>query len=162
MDGARRDGAETSTAGTGTVQQPLGPIHALFQRRVAGDDALLRLAGLRFAQLGLAAEVYAGTPDELEHVLPFVPPHPYLPVVHLDRSINLLHEASRDVVAGFAGRFAGRVAGLVVHDKREMGAQTGRLLTVLRELDARLRERPDGPVVFLEYAAGLDRPGLSR
>lgn len=23
-------------------------------------------------------------------------------------------------------------------------------------MDARLRERPDGPVVFLEYAAGLD------
>lgn len=25
-----------------------------------------------------------------------------------------------------------------------------------RSMDARLRERPDGPVVFLEYAAGLD------
>ena len=156
MDGARPDGGETSTADTGILHEALGPIHALFQRRVAGDDALLRLAGLRFAQLGLAAEAYANTPDELEHVLPFVPPHPYLPVVHLNRSINLLHGASRDVVAGFASRFAGRVAGLVVHDKREMGAQTGRLLTVLRELDARLRERPDGPVVFLEYAAGLE------
>ena len=98
------------------------------------------------------------TPDELEHVLQFVPPHPYLPVVHLNRSINVLHERNRAVVAEFAGRFAGRVAGLVVHDKREMGEQTDRLLTVMRELNARLCERPDGPVVFLEYAAGLE-PG---
>ena len=59
----------------------LGPVHALFQRRVAGDDSLLKLAGLRFAQMGLAAELYADTPEELEHVLRFVPPHPRLPVV---------------------------------------------------------------------------------
>ena len=57
----------------------------------------------------------------------------------------------------FADRFAGRVAGLVVHDEREMAAQTDRLLAALRELNARLCERPDGPLVFLEYAAGLDR-----
>ena len=108
--------------------------------------------------MGLAAEVYADTPDELEHVLRFVPPHPYLPMVHLNRGVNVLHEHSRAVVAEFADRFAGRIAGLVVHDKREMGAQTDRLLTVMRELNARLCERPGGPVVFLEYAAGLE-PG---
>jgi hypothetical protein len=39
-----------------------------------------------------------------------------------------------------------------------MGAQTDRLISGLRELDARLSERPDGPLVFLEYAAGLE-PG---
>jgi len=48
-------------------------VHALFQQRIAGDDALLRLAGLRFAQMGVAAEVYADTPDQLEYVLRFVP-----------------------------------------------------------------------------------------
>ena len=157
MDRAR-PGCGTSTAETSTGQEVPGPIHGLFQRRVAGDDALLKLAGLRFAQMGLAAEVYADTPDELDHVLPFVPPHPYLPVVHLNRRINVLHERSRAVVAEFAGRFAGRLAGVVVHDSREMEAQTERLLTVMRELNARLCERPDGPVVFLEYAAGLE-PG---
>jgi len=61
------------------------------------------------------------------------------------------------VVREFADRFAGRVAGLVVHDKREMGAQTESLLAGMRELNADLCERPDGPLVFLEYAAGLDR-----
>jgi hypothetical protein len=134
----------------------LGPVHGLFQRRVAGDDALLELAGLRFAQIGLAAELYADTPDELEHVLRFVPPHPYRPMVHLNRGVNVLNEPDRAVVGEFADRFAGRIAGLVVHDKREMGEQTDRLLTVMRELDARLGERPGGPLVFLEYAAGLE------
>ncbi|MGO9216889.1 MAG: hypothetical protein ACLP5E_03830 [Streptosporangiaceae bacterium] len=161
MDRARPGGedlAGTSTAETSTGREVLGPVHALFQRRVAGDDALLKLAGLRFAQMGLAAEVYADTPDELEHVLQFVPPHPYLPVVHLNRGINVLHERSRAVAAEFADRFAGRLSGIVVHDNREMGAQTDRLLTVMRELNARLCQRPGGPVVFLEYAVGLE-PG---
>ena len=136
----------------------LWPVHGLFQRRVAGDDALLELAGLRFAQMGVAAEVYADTPEELEHLLRFVPPHPYRPVVHLNRGVNVLNEPSRAVVGEFAYRFAGRIAGLVVHDKYEMGEQTDRLLSVMRELDARLSERPGGPLVFLEYAAGLE-PG---
>ena len=133
------------------------PVHALFQQRVDGDDALLRLAGLRFAQMGVAAEVYASTPDDLEYVLQFVPAHARLPMVHLNRNVNVLHGRDRTVVGEFADRFAGRVAGLVVHDKREMGAHTDRLLAGLRDLNARLRERPDGPLVFLEYAAGLDR-----
>ncbi|HYA52750.1 MAG TPA: hypothetical protein VEG33_16450 [Streptosporangiaceae bacterium] len=136
----------------------LEPLHALFYRRVAGDDALLELARLRFAQTGLAAETYAETPDELEHVLKFVPPHRHLPMVHLNRGINLLHDQGRATVREFADRFAGRVGGLVVHDQRDMGTQTDRLLTVLRELNARLCERPDSPFVFLEYAAHLD-PG---
>ena len=133
------------------------PVHALFQQRVDGDDALLRLAGLRFAQMGVAAEVYAGTPDDLEYVLQFVPAHARLPMVHLNRTVNVLHERDRALVGEFADRFAGRVAGLVVHDKREMGAQTDRLLAGLHDLNASLRGRPDGPLVFLEYAAGLDR-----
>ena len=136
----------------------LGPVHGLFQRRVAGDDALLELAALRFAQTGLAAELYADTPAELEHVLRFVPPHPYRPTVHLNRGINVLTESGRAVVGEFADQFADRIAGLVVHDKYEMGQQTDRLLTAMRELDARLRQRPGGPLVFLEYAAGLE-PG---
>ena len=161
MEGARSGGGslgELGVAEAGMGRGVLGPVHGLFQRRVAGDDALLELAGLRFAQIGLAAEVYADTPDELEHVLQFVPPHPYLPVVHLNRGVNVLHEGSRAVVGEFADRFASRIAGLVVHDKREMAAQTDRLLAVMRELDARLCERPGGPFVFLEYAAGLE-PG---
>jgi len=157
MDRARPSGPGLGELGPAD-REVLWPVRALFQRRVAGDDALLELAGLRFAQMGVAAEVYADTPAELEHLLRFVPPHPYKPVVHLNRRVNVLNEPSRAVVGEFADRFAGRIAGLVVHDKHEMGAQTDRLISGLRELDARLSERPDGPLVFLEYAAGLE-PG---
>jgi hypothetical protein len=79
-------------------------------------------------------------------------------MVHLNRGINVLNEPSRAVVGEFADGFAGRIAGLVVHDKYEMGEQTDRLVSVMRELDGRLSERPGGPLVFLEYAAGLE-PG---
>ena len=156
MEHAGRGLGEANTEGTNAEQNVLGQVHALFQQRVDGDDALLKLAGLRFAQMGAAAEVYAHTPDQLEYVLQFVPSHA-LPVVHLSRGINVLHRQDRAVVREFADRFAGRVAGLVVHDKREMAAQTDHLLAAMRELNARLCERPDGPLVFLEYAAGLDR-----
>jgi hypothetical protein len=161
MDQARPDGerpGEPAAPTASTDQQVTEPLHALFYRRVDGDDSLLQLAGLRFAQAGMAAESYADSPGELEHVLQFVPPHTRLPTVHLNRGINLLNEQSRATVMEFASRFAGRIGGLVVHDHREMGDQTDRLLTVLRELNARLCELPGAPLVFLEYAAGLE-PG---
>src|SRR4029450_9698066 len=157
MEHAGRGLGEANTEGTNAEQNVLGHVHALFQQRVDGDDALLKLAGLRFAQMGTAAEVYAHTPDQLDYVLQFVPSHARLPVVHLSRGINVLNWQDRAVVREFADRFAGRVAGLVVHDKREMAAHTDSLLAAMRELNARLCERPDGPLVFLEYAAGLDR-----
>jgi hypothetical protein len=142
------------TADADKDREPLGPVYGLFQRRVAGDDALLELAGFRFTQFGLAAEAYADTPEELEHVLRFAPPHPRLPMVHLNRGVNVLDERGRAVVGEFADRFAGRIAGLVVHDKREMAAQADSVVSALRDLDARLAGRPAGPSVFLEYAAG--------
>ena len=157
MDRTGRSPGEVRTRGTTAGQVVPGYVHALFQQRVDGDDALLKLAGLRFAQMGVAAEVYADTPDQLEYVLAFVPAHARLPIVHLNRGINVLHRRDRAAVREFAERFAGRVAGLVVHDKREMGVQTDRLLAAMRELNAQLCEQPGGPLVFLEYAAGLDR-----
>ena len=131
-------------------------LRALFQRRVDGDDALLELARLRFDQAGLAAEVYADTPDQLTWVLGFAPERPHRPVVHLNRQVNLLEERGRAVVETFAARFDGRVAGLVVHDKAAMGDRTGDLVARLTELGERLAGRPDGPMLFLEYAAGLE------
>ena len=107
------------------------PIHALFQQRIAGDTALLRLAALRFAQAGLAAEAYADTTDQLGHLLSYVPPHPRLPMVHLNRGLNMLRERDRAVVEEFAARFAGRLSGLVVHDKSDMGPQAGSLVAAL-------------------------------
>jgi hypothetical protein len=155
MDRAGQDLSGANPERTAAEQGP-GRVHALFQQRVAGDDALLRLAKLRFAQMGVAAEVYADTPDQLEYVLQFVPSHRCLPVVHLNRRINVLHERGRTLVREFAGRFAGRIGGLVVHDRQEMETHTGRLIAAMRELNARLCEGPGDVAVFLEYAAGLD------
>ena len=57
-------GGAAAAGGLGHGSVPRGgrrpdTCHALFQQRVDGDDALLKLAGLRFAQMGVAAEVYA-------------------------------------------------------------------------------------------------------
>ena len=136
--------------------RPERPIHALFRQRFAEDDALLSLARLRFTQEGLAAEAYADTPDQLDHVLGYVPPHPRLPTVHLNRGLNLLREPDRRVVEEFATRFAGRLSGMVVHDQPDMGAQTDALVTALQELGGRLARVPNAPWVFLEYAARLE------
>ena len=95
-------------------------VRALFQQRLSGDDALLRLAERRFREAGMPAEVYAENPDQLEYLLGYVPEHDTLPVVHLDRSADLLRQSGRDLIESFATRFAGRVAGLVVHDKASM------------------------------------------
>ena len=54
----------------------------------------------------------------------------------------------------FADRFAGRVGGLVVHDEKEMAARTDELVARLRKLGDQLDRNPDGPMLFLEYAAG--------
>ena len=132
------------------------PIRALFQQRIPGDEALLELAKLRFAQAGLAAEVYAESPDHLECILEFAPSQESLPMVHLSRKVNLLHEQDRTTVESFVARFAGRVAGFVVHDKTEMGEQTDTLVDILQELGGRLERETNSPFLFLEYAAGLD------
>jgi hypothetical protein len=131
-------------------------IRALFQQRIPGDEALLELAKLRFAQAGLAAEVYAESADQLERILEFAPSQEYLPMVHLSRKVNLLRQQDRITVEEFAARFAGRVAGFVVHDKTEMGEQTNTLVDVLRELGGRLERGKNSPFLFLEYAAGLE------
>src|ERR1019366_7352330 len=120
----------------------LRPLHALFQQRIAGDDALLKLASLRFAQEGLAAEAYADTPDQLDRVLQYVPPHPRLPTVHLNRGLNMLRERDRGGAEDFA----------------DMCAQTGTLVAALQDLDRRLARSRGAPRLFLEYSAGLE-PG---
>ena len=125
-------------------------VHGLFQKRIDGDDALLQLARLRFAQAGLAAEVYANSVEELEWVLGFVGAHPHLPVVHLPRGLDLLQESSRAEVTRFATRFAGRISGLVVHDRTEMGSRTDALVAALLELSAPLEHRAGTPHLFLE------------
>jgi hypothetical protein len=126
------------------------PVRALFQQRVAGDDALLRLAARRFAEAGMPAEVYADRPDDLSRLLHYVPAGETLPVVHLNRRVDLLDPAGRATIGAFAERFAGRIAGLVIHDRPAMRDRLPDVVEALRDTD-----RSGGPMLFLEYAVGL-------
>ena len=66
---------------------------------------------------------------------------------------NLLTTEGQDTVEAFASRFAGRVAGLVVHDRAAMQERSADVVDALRHLGGGSADRPH---VFLEYAAGLD------
>jgi hypothetical protein len=134
----------------------LSPVHGLFQKRIDGDDALLELARLRFAQAGLGAEVYAGTPDELDWILKYVPPHQTPPVVHLSRTMNLMREADRQLMIEYGRRFAGRIRGLVIHDRREQYADLEALTAAAEEIESVFSNITGEPCLFIEYAAGID------
>ncbi len=131
-------------------------VRGLFQRRIAGDEALLGLAALRFRQAGMGAELYADAPEDLERVLRFVPPSGVLPTVHLDRRLDVLTIDGRETVSAFARRFAGRVAGLVVHDRPAMAERLDATALALRAIGERSGEH--GPMIFLEFAGGLAPP----
>jgi hypothetical protein len=131
------------------------PVRALFQRRIAGDDSLLGLTALRFRQAGMGAELYAETRQDLERLLGFVPESAVLPTVHLDRRIDLLTDDGRDIVARFQQRFAGRVAGFVVHDRPSMSDRLQATADALRDVHRR-SPQADAPKVFVEFANGLE------
>jgi hypothetical protein len=130
----------------------MNALSALFQKRIDGDDALLRLAARRFAQAGLAAEIYAGSAEELEHGLTLAPAEPCLPMVHLDRRMDVLNPAHRRMIRNLAARFRGRVRGFVVHDNARMSDHTADLVSVLRTFDHDDLGflPPDQPCLFLE------------
>ena len=134
----------------------------LFDKRIEGDDSLLELARLRFRQAGLGAELHAGSPELLEHGLRFRPGPEAPVVVHLPRDFKLGEEPSRQRIAEFASRFAGRVFGLVVHDHPDLAARPAAYLEAARDMQARLLERQAGPMLFVEYAAGLEPARFAR
>jgi hypothetical protein len=134
--------------------QPRAPaLRGLFGRYVNGDDAILQLARLRFAEAGMPAELYADTPGQLEQELRFLPPHPALPLVHLSRYINVLRDDGQRQVQAFARQFGGRLLGIVVHDQPGMADRIPEVVTAMRNATA--GRSPDAPLIFLEYAAGM-------
>ena len=130
-------------------------LHAIFHRQVPGDEALLRLAQARLAAAGVLPEFYPGSPDDLDRALAFhpLPGQPFR--VHLPRDARLLEEKGRDLVCAFAGRFRDQPAGLLVHDQPELASRFDDYAAAVRALDAGLRRQGPGPVVHIEYAAGV-------
>ncbi len=127
----------------------------LFQKRIDGDDALLHLARIRFNEMGLGAEFYAETTEELDHLLKFRPAAETPLVAHLRRGINLLKKKDLSLVLDFTERFKGRLFGFVVHDQAEISTRFDEYLSVLKRLESEFNKIQGSPYLFIEYAVGL-------
>ena len=142
------------------VPRPNSPLTlGLFEKRIEGDDCLMELARRRFQAAGMGAEMHAGTPEQLDGVLKFRPAPDAPVMVHLPRDFNLADENSRCRIAEIAARFAGRVHGLVLHDHRDLATRPDDFLRAAREIDSRLQPIDGCPLLFVEYAVGLE-PGV--
>jgi hypothetical protein len=133
-------------------------ILGLFQKRIEGDDSLLRLAALRFEEAGMGAELHAGSPEELERIFDYLPPCAFPVAVHLPRDLNPLEEEGRAGILAFASRFEGHVFGLVLHDQSEAVERSAEYLAAIEKLDRELVRLHAPPLVFIEYAVFLE-PG---
>jgi hypothetical protein len=128
----------------------------LFQKRLDGDDALWRLMQRRFCQANLGVEVYAASPGELRSTLEWQPTGDLPRVVHLSRDYDFWRSQTRDEIASWAAKFAGRVYGLVIHDRPDIGDRPDEWERCLIELEERLSSIPSSPYLFVEYAAGIE------
>lgn len=128
----------------------------LFEQRIAGDDCLMKLASLRFAQAGMGAEVHAVTPQQLEWVLRFRP-RPDSPVVlHLPRQFNLLDEQARQQMSSFARQFGASLYGMVLHDHETLISRADEYAQAARKMDRELGRLRPSTILFIEYAVGLE------
>jgi len=128
----------------------------LFEKRIEGDNALMELVRLRFQQAKMGAEMHAATPEQLEQVLRFRPAADLPVVVHLPRHFNLLNDENRVQIAEMAARFAGRIYGMVIHDHPDLVSRADEFFRAAQSMQSRLAEITAGPLLFIEYAAGLD------
>lgn len=128
---------------------------ALFQKRLEGDDALLKLARRRFREAGLGAEFYAETREEVDHLLRFRPFEEPV-ALHLGRGLDLFDSRVRREITGLARDFRGHVFGIVVHDQPEAAGRFDDYLSLLAEIDREFGLTPGAPMLFVEYAAGLE------
>jgi hypothetical protein len=135
------------------------PLHAIFHRQIEGDEALLRLAQERFRAAGLGPEFYPGSPDELRREQRFHPRQPSgSATVHLPRHLRVLDRAAHDHVLAFASACEPGVRGMVLHDQPEVASHFDDYVGAAFALDQRLRGQGPGPLLFVEYACGLEVP----
>src|SRR5438093_7275274 len=136
--------------------QPRSLTLGLFEKRIEGDDCLMELARRRFQQAGMGAEMHAGTPEQLYGLMKFRPSEEAPVVVHLARDLHLADVRSQEWILDFASRFAGRVHGLVIHDHADMAWHRDDSLRAAREMESRLAKIHRCPMLFVEYAVGLE------
>jgi hypothetical protein len=129
---------------------------AIFHRNFPGDEALLRLFRARFEAAGLGAEIYPANLGEALDTWQFVPRTYPRHMVHLPRHWDVFAAHDRQQMVDMALALAGRARGLVLHDREDWFRRRAELVAVLGELDGRLAAREQTPIVFVEYAAGLE------
>lgn len=138
------------------MSSPSPRICWILQKRISGDDSLLRLAQYRIERAGAGAEFYASTLDELQWLLQFRPNTDAPVIVHLPHDINLLDQYSRQVIIDFASMAAWEnIYGLVLHDHHEMTGLFSDYTEALKKINGALEKIPDAPRLFVEYAAML-------
>ena len=137
------------------MSDPLLLALLLKQPPIEGDDALLSLAQARLAEAGLGGEFYASSPEHLLRLLAYRPDA--LPcTAHLPRNINLLDKSGRDSVLEYARIGAGKIYAMVVHDQLEYAQSPDETQAAWREIDWLLARQENSPLLFIEYAVGLE------
>ncbi|PIE18027.1 MAG: hypothetical protein CSA65_06230 [Proteobacteria bacterium] len=135
------------------------PLFGLLDLQVRGDDALLALAQRRFAEIGLGAELHAGSVEQLLQRLLYAPSEPSM--VHLPRDIDLLEEPNRRFVVEMARHGAGRVRGMVIHDQpalreRERDGKPSDYRRAVESLSHDLAQLDGASTVYIEYAVCVE------
>jgi hypothetical protein len=104
----------------------------------------------------MGAEMHAAAPQQLRELMRFRP-SPDLPVVvHLPRHINLLSDEHHQQIADLASAFEGRIYGMVIHDHPDLVSRSDDFVRAAQAMQSRLAKTRNGPILFVEYAAGLD------
>jgi len=125
------------------------------QPPIRGDHSLLELAKRRLGEVGVGGELYPGSPDHLLETISFKPEG--LPgIAHLPRGIDILQAQGREQIVTYAKAAAGHLYGILLHDQRSFAENLENTLAALDELDQSLSKLADPPLVFIEYAGGLE------
>jgi len=134
----------------------------LFEKRIEGDDCLMELARRRFQEAGMGTEMHADTVEHLERTMRFRPSEAAPAIVHLPRDFHLTEEQSQRQIMDFAVRFTGRVWGMVIHDHAAMATRTQDYIAAAWKMDDQLEKIPKCPMLFVEYAVGLEPGDFTR
>ena len=125
------------------------------QPPIEGDEALLRLAQARFSEAGIGGEFYPGSVDHMVELFAYRPDT--LPcTAHLPRGINLLEQAGQSLLIDYTKRAAGQLYAILIHDQTDFENDREKTVNAFRNLNDRLVRIADAPLLFIEFAAGLD------
>jgi hypothetical protein len=127
---------------------------------IEGDAALLRLAQARLDEAGLGGELHPHSVDHLRELLAFRPAAPS--TAHLPRNINVLHAGDREGLTHYARAAAGQLYGILIHDQTDFRHDPARTIEAFRETDGLLAEILEAPLLFIEYAVGIDTAFFAR